>query len=328
MQHSFPAVAPFRVEQWWKFKLIPPLIAVYAACLQGDVSIASRWQQLLGVIIALGSGAAAISVINDLFDRADDLRAGKLNRLEAASSLKIALLVLPHLMIAAVAIWWWQDEPLALAIYAATWVMFACYSIPPIRLKRRGLLGALADAAGANLLPLLLAIVATVPGRLDPLFLVAGVIWALSLGLRGIVWHQLHDLAGDQRSGVTTFVVAATPERARALITKWLFPLELAGIITMIALAGSWAGVGALAFYALTVGKVKRHFGLRAAVISDADRCEPLMHDFYLILLPLALLVQSTMSHFSDAWVLLIHLVAFAPALLAYASEIRHWRKR
>lgn len=328
MQQPFPAVAPFRVEQWWKFKLVPPLIAVYASCLQAEVSIAAQWRELLSVIIALGSGAAAISVINDLFDRADDSRAGKLNRLEVASDRKIALLLLPHLGIAAVAVWWWRDQPLALALYAATWLVFAFYSIPPIRLKRRGVLGALADAAGANFLPLLLAIVATAPERPDALFLLAAAIWALSFGLRGIVWHQLQDLAGDRRSGVTTFVVAATPERARALVSNLLFPIELAGMLGMIALSGSWAGVAALAFYALTVGKVKRHFGLRAAVISASDGCETLMHDFYLILLPLALLVQSTMRHSSDVVVLLVHVAAFAPALLAYASEIRHWRKR
>jgi 4-hydroxybenzoate polyprenyltransferase len=316
------------VEQWWSFKLIPPLIAAYIGCIMADVAIAAQWRALLAVLIGLASSAAAVSVINDLFDRADDRRAGKLNRLEGASRRQVVLRLLPPVAIAAAVMWWWRDEHVVAGLYAALWIVFACYSIPPLRLKGRGLLGAIADATGANLLPILLAIVATAPGRPNTWLVVTSTTWALSFGLRGIVWHQLGDVAGDRRSGVATFVVAATPERVRGLMLKWLFPLELVAVGGLIILSQSWEGVFALCLYALTVGKVKRHFGSRSIVLADADGGEPLMHDFYFVLLPLSLLIESALRHSSDVLVLVVHLLIFASAVFAYASEILHWRKR
>jgi hypothetical protein len=42
-------------------------------------------------------------------------------------------------------------DRLSLSLYIMSWVAFSLYSIPPARLKTKGILGVLADASGAHL---------------------------------------------------------------------------------------------------------------------------------------------------------------------------------
>jgi 4-hydroxybenzoate polyprenyltransferase len=316
-----------RADQWWTFKLVPPVTAIYAVRLGNDVPIVANWPQLVAVLIALGSGAAAISLINDVFDRRDDRAAGKTNRLERAGYVTIALLLLPHVLVASFMGWWWHREVPILLVYAATWLSFLLYSVPPVRLKRRGAGGVLADAVGASMLPVMLAATVAGAGKGDPLLLIVLATWSMAYGVRGIVWHQLEDADNDRRSGISTYVVKVGPGHARLMIQRRVFPAEVAGILALIALGPLIAAL-VLCLYLRTVGPMKGHYGRRPTVIAATPQTVPLLFDFYVALLPPILLLESTFRHPHDAIVMGLHLIIFAPGWLPYVREIWHWRKR
>ncbi len=314
-----------RVHHWWGFKLPPPLAIFYASCGLSNVPVLSKLPALAALTLALASGAAAISLVNDWFDRSEDEAAGKPNRLREASPKDFALLLLPHALLALGFVLLWHDRPLLLATYIGCWASFLLYSVPPFRLKTRGFAGILADAAGASLFPCLLALAAVgVPtAAAQAGAWIAGVaLWSLMLGIRGILWHQLADLDHDLKSRTATFVVRASRKRAESLAIRIVFPLELAGLWLMLATLGSsWADWALGAYLVLVALKIVR-FRARPAIVVDGARRFFLMHDYYLALLPLALLLQAATRQPGDLWVLAFQLVAFLPVYAILAREI------
>src|SRR5262249_10037133 len=165
---------------------------------------------------------------NELTDRADDTAAGKRNR-AADKPGSVAALLVVAVGAGFTFAWLWRDDTRLLTCYLAIWLAFALYSIPPFRLKKRGLPGVLWCAAGEQMFPALTAVFIACRGAQRP---VSGVwvtsvpVWALAFGLRGIVWHQLTDLENDRRACVQTFA-ARHPRGAAILGTFIVFPLEL-----------------------------------------------------------------------------------------------------
>ncbi len=226
-----------RAVEWWEYKFSPIFATVYATAFLLGVSIISLWPLLLLALFALVPGAAYVSVINDLTDRKDDLASGKQNRLVGRSrtfiALTLACCVLPGALVAI----YWRHDLLLLTIYLANWTVFSLYSLPPVRLKKRGLLGVLADASGAHLLPTLLVVSLVYRWRevsIDFLWFAAVAVWSLSYGLRGILWHQLSDAENDQKAGVHTFVLRHGRSNLHRLGTFVVFPAELTAFALML----------------------------------------------------------------------------------------------
>ena len=71
------------------------------------------------------------------------------NASRGLASLAVGLPVAAGLAVA----WHWRGDPLLLGCYLAAWTAFTLYSVPPFRLKVRGLAGLVADAAGRSPLP-------------------------------------------------------------------------------------------------------------------------------------------------------------------------------
>src|SRR5687768_15009059 len=74
-----------RAGEWWEYKLSPIFATFYATALLLGVPVVSLWPAALTLLLALVPGAAYVSVVNDLTDRADDAAAGKANRLSGRS---------------------------------------------------------------------------------------------------------------------------------------------------------------------------------------------------------------------------------------------------
>ncbi len=146
-----------RATEWWEYKLLPILGVFYATLAYRHASIAAAWPMAIELLVGIAAGAVYVSVINDLTDRDEDRRAGKPNRLEARSGATIALFVAVPVLIGIVMAWRWRDDPALLAAYGAAWLAFSAYSLPPLRLKTRGLPGVIADASGAHLFPAIVA---------------------------------------------------------------------------------------------------------------------------------------------------------------------------
>src|SRR5690349_9955647 len=167
----------------------------------------SLWMGALSLLLAIIPAAIYASLINDVTDLAGDLRAGKRNSLAGRSRSFVATLVAIVIAVGFFFAWLWRDDAALLWCYLATWLAFSLYSLPPLRLKERGAAGVLCDAAGEHLFPALVAVLLACRGAqraVNGSWIAAVAVWALAFGLRGIVWHQLTDIANDRAADFRT----------------------------------------------------------------------------------------------------------------------------
>jgi 4-hydroxybenzoate polyprenyltransferase len=325
-------VASVRAGEWWDYKLVPLLTAFYATVALLDRPIASLWPAALMLLLALVPGAAFVSLLNDLTDLDEDRAAGKPNRMAGRlPAFRIAAILLP-VGAGILFLWLWRDDPLLMAAYLAAWIAFTLYSLPPFRLKARGLWGVLADASGAHLFPTLVAMLAAFRAAdrpLDPVWIAAGAAWAFGYGLRGILWHQLSDRDNDRAAGVRTFA-QRHPRHVAARLGTWLaFPLEIAGLLLLIWKLGSPLPFLFLALYLhLTWLRVWR-WRMVAVLVEPRPKYLILLHEYYDVFLPLALLLDAAADYPIDWLILAAHLLAFHRRPRETLEDVRTlWRYR
>ena len=329
---SVDLIRSVRAGEWWDYKLVPLLTAFYATVALLERPIASLWPAALILLLALVPGAAFVSLLNDLTDVEEDRAAGKANRMAGRPlAFRIAAIVVP---VAAGILFLilWRDDPLLTAAYLAAWIAFALYSLPPVRLKARGFPGVLADAAGAHLFPTLVAMLLAFRAAgapIDPVWIAAGAAWAFGYGLRGILWHQLSDRDNDRAAGVRTFA-QRHPRRLAARVGAWFaFPLELAGLAVLIWKLGSPLPFLFLALSLHLVWLRVWRWSMRAVLVEPRPKYLILMHEYYDVFLPLAILLDSAARFPIDWLVLAAHLLAFHRRPLETVEDVRTlWRYR
>jgi len=310
-------VETIRADAWWEHKLAPMLGSGYMTAFLLGASLRDVWPALALTLGALTAAAAYVSLINDLTDIDDDRVAGKQNRLARRSRGVRAGALAGCLAIGAGATVAWRDDLLAVGLYAGAWVAFSLYSIPPVRLKARGILGVVADAAGAHVFPQLLVVVAVFHRHGTPLdagWIAAVAAWAAANGVRGAVWHQLADVDVDARAGIRTFG-RIHPRRAHWL-ARASFAIELALFAVLL-----WRSHNALAFallvpyFALEALRSKL-WGVKLVIAGRAPVFRIAMHEYYIVLYPLSFLIAASIRHPFDAPVLVAHVVLFHRTLV------------
>jgi 4-hydroxybenzoate polyprenyltransferase len=316
--------APMRAGEWWDNKLSPICAAFYATMFLAGASLHDHWSSALLLLVAIAPGAVFVSVINDLTDRDEDRAAGKHNRLDGKPAALIALLVgVPIGVGVAVGIHWRHDV-LLLSCYLCAWLAFSLYSIPPFRLKARGLPGVLCDASGAHLFPTLVAVLvafraAGVP--VDFAWLITTGVWALASGLRGILWHQLSDFENDRIAGVRTFVQRHDPANIARLGAWILFPVELAALGVMLSRLHSLLVLAAFIVAAALMYVRYRHWR-NLVILAPRPQSELAMLEYYSALFPLSILVLCALRHPADAWFLVAQLLMFPSSLFATLQHL------
>lgn len=325
-------IASVRAGEWWDYKLVPLLTAFYATVALLDRPIASLWPAVLALLLALVPGAAFVSLLNDLTDIEEDRAAGKANRMAGRPiAFRIAAIALP----AAAGLLFlllWRDDRWLFAAYLAAWIAFILYSLPPIRLKARGLAGILADASGAHLFPTLVAMLVAfraAGAAPDPAWIAAGAAWAFGYGLRGILWHQLSDRDNDRAAGVRTFA-QRHPRRTAARFGAWAaFPLEMAGLGVMIWKLGSPLPLLFLALYLHLLWLRMWRWSMRAVLVEPRPKYLIFLHEYYDVFLPLAILLETAAKYPIDWLVLAAHLIAFHRRPRETVEDVRTlWRYR
>lgn len=314
-----------RAGEWWDFKLVPILMLFYASAVHLDVPMYSLWPELVMLFGALVPGAIYVSLVNDLTDIADDRAAGKFIRVAEGSRIRviggISACLAAGLSFAVV----WRHDPLLLSIYGGAWLAFTLYSVPPFRLKARGFAGLVADSAGSNLFPGMLAALLAMRGATavqDLLWLACVGCWAFAYGLRGILWHQLGDADADKAAGVATYVQRYGPHSA-AILGKWVaLPVELGAMSLLLWQMEAISALPALVIYACLVLARRGLFKQRATLLEPKQRAVFLPQEYYDLFLPLALLVGSTVRYPADIWVLVAHLVLFPRRSVQFLIEV------
>jgi 4-hydroxybenzoate polyprenyltransferase len=319
-----------RAGEWWEYKLVPILSAFYATAVMLRVPLVSIWLTAIVILLAMVPGAAYVSVINDLTDRDEDLAAGKKNRTIGKSRAFIALLIVVTTGTGAVFSWLWRKDTLLLSCYLAAWLAFSLYSLPPFRFKTRGILGVLCDASGAHLFPTVVAVILTFRAahRFDARWLIAVAVWSFAYGLRGILWHQLSDRDADRSAGVRTFAQRHAPRVAERLGTWIAFPCELLAFATMLWLLRSMTPVLFFAVYLFLSARRMRGWKMTPVVVAPKPRYFIVLHEYYDVFFPLALLVEAAVRHRWDAIVLAAHLLLFPGRTFAALEDLLKLRPR
>jgi 4-hydroxybenzoate polyprenyltransferase len=312
---TYKLIMVARAGEWWAYKFAPILATAYATATLAGVPLLPLLPQLLGLLLAFTVGASYVSIINDWTDRADDAAAGKANRLARTSGPVVALL-LGLCLAAGLGCGWyfWQLRPMAGLLYLGAWVAYSLYSLPPFRLKKRGLAGVLADAAGAHIFPQLLTAVLLnhwagrpVPG----LWLLAVGGWALGCGVRNILWHQLGDAANDAQAGVETFVTRRGRTAARRLAHCLAFPLEIMSFSLLLFLSQQLLPVLLLGLYGGLEWFRHRVWHTRLVIAEPQPNYRLLLNEYYEVFYPLAFILIQTGRYPADGVVLALHLLLF-----------------
>ncbi len=197
--------------------------------------------------------------LNSYVDRHQDREAGKPETLVFLSDRCIRLAILAFAAVSLVLPFLAADVWVA-GVGIATFGLATAYSIKPLRLKERGILGVIAAAVVQRPMPFLLFAMAV--GLITPLT------WYLlghltMLGLSGIVTHQLTDFARDRRVGVKTWAAVVGFPRARKAAGV-LILLTIASLAVPVPLLGIRDGMAVTAVVAVlsTVPMVQSFRGL------------------------------------------------------------------
>lgn len=296
--------AVVRAHDWWTYKVAMILATGYATALQLGTSPARLWTSWLFLVGALVLVAVFASLVNDLCDLHEDRIAGKHNQLEGLPKGRVAALFLACLIPGSVLLGCLWRFPAQFVIHLANWVIFALYSLPPIRLKNRAGWGILAIAVGESLLPNLLAVLVATTGAArqpPPLWITLVGIWSFLVGLRSILWHQLRDHDSDREAGVVTFAVRVAPQRVRQLVRWVLFPGECAallGLLLGLAHTAPWIGLG---LCLLTDLLRNRLWGLPIVVVDPRPQDRLILFEYYDMLFPLACLAAAISQDWANA---------------------------
>lgn len=316
-----------RAGEWWEYKLAPVFGTAYATGFILDHPLHSLWPALFLLLAALAVPAAFVSILNDVTDRAVDSACGKRNRTlawgPARTTLALAAPIALGLGIAIAA----RGIPWFVPLYCIGWAAFSLYSVPPVRLKTRGLAGVLADSTGAHVVPQLLAIVIVSWWSNAPIAaLWAGLVglWALLCGVRGILWHQASDYECDARAGVSTFALRVGPRFLRLAGERAVFPCELAALCALLWTAGSTVAWVLLVVYA-GIELLRRAVLGWAMVVFWPRRGAPLaLHEFYEVFYPAAFLGAGAAAGWEGAVLLAAHFVLFPRRATRILGDLRN----
>lgn len=160
--------------------------------------------------------------LNDYSDLEIDKLAGKRKLIaEMPRSYALVLLVILVLLGIAVLFPYYRDREVVLDVVLC-YVLGTAYSLPPIRLKERGIAGLLGSAIAQRSLPAL--VIGAIWDSVDIITLWWAFLGFL-VGMRYILIHQYQDLGTDARNGVRTFATRNPGALVQSI--RWVFAAEI-----------------------------------------------------------------------------------------------------
>ena len=324
-----------RVDNWWYSKVAPAIAISYCAALMYRVP---AWPTARSILMIAFVGLCAGSyghIINDVFDIEVDRNAGKRNHVARFAPWQRFLFCALTLCLGFAPALFVSTSTTSLLLLAVEFLLPTVYSVPPIRLKGRGALGLLCDSLGAHMVPCLYVISvlahasghpARVHSAASTAFVCFTVIWALSLGLIGILIHEFEDRENDLRSGIRTFATEVDFQTVRG-------PMGIFFVIELCAFAGMTAvlfpvapaiAIALLLFVLLVTMRLSAHWSHYRHYERDSTAIQwwQLSHPFYEAYLPTAAAIQCALLH---PWLTifpLLQLAVFAQTFRKQAPEL------
>lgn len=313
-----------RSHDWWEPKIVPLLVVGYLTIILYGENIISHIGWLLFLIAAMAAGAIYVSLINDFTDVKFDLASGKRNKLARFSPAKRKwMLVASIVLVWCFGVFFFNDI-LSLIFSLSACIAFSLYSIPPIRLKNRGILGVIADASGAHLFPSLF-VVASMSHRLGVeinfYFLSLIGVWSFFYGLRGILWHQFWDRENDLSINHKTFATGFRVSRMKS-IERIITVIEVFVLILILITLGKLLPFIALLFYIVVLLGYRKIKYEIIFVISTRQPWYIFMSDYYQILLPFSLIIMCSFQYPICAILLIVHLLLFPVKIKLFLKNL------
>jgi 4-hydroxybenzoate polyprenyltransferase len=196
-----------RHRAWW-FNKIPLSVFLGMALMAGNPLTPRVGAAFVALVASVCCAANYGYALNDLFDLEEDRRGGRVNA-AANVSRRYIWTIIALSGAGALAFATAAAGIAGLALTSVELMLPLVYSIPPIRVKERGLLGIIADALAAHVYPALLALLIVQHlglSSLGPTLTVMIGLWSLATGLRGIISHQLQGAEHDQVAGLSTIM--------------------------------------------------------------------------------------------------------------------------
>lgn len=304
-----------RSQEWWAHKL-PPLLAIgYATVLMSPVPLYKVALWLIFLLSSLVVGAIYVSVINDITDLEEDIASGKSNRIQQVPVRFRWLIPAACILLGFGFGYFLYPDLLSCLLYLLSWIVFSLYSIKPVRLKNRGILGVLADGCGSHVFTSLLMIssVSYITNQsINWIWFGAAGIWALCYGLRGILWHQFTDRDNDIKVSLNTYASKIEPQDFKVK-GRLLFALEISALAVMLYALNLAAPVIALGLYFVLVYiRYDRYKNQLIIVMKTDDRpFQILMADYYQMLFPISLLLFAATLNSLNLVILAVHILLF-----------------
>ena len=173
-------------------------------------------------------------IVNSYCDREIDLIAGKANTLTSVSEhYRLILVVLIVITSLVTSLLIYIKQPAVLLMFYLAITIAAFYSLPPVRLKERGIFGLIAAAIAQRTLPVV--IVFNAMGGWSWTAVVLCVLSTLT-GMRYIIVHQIKDENADLLANVQTVATTRGTAFLRWLLRQFIFPLELITLLLVLLL--------------------------------------------------------------------------------------------
>ncbi|MEX6687845.1 hypothetical protein QTN47_10090 [Danxiaibacter flavus] len=323
--------AVIRANAWWEYKIPPMLAVVYMVMIQSQIPFFKVLQLMSIPAIAVVLGAIYVSLLNDATDVSEDLKAGKKNGMIGYTAIqRIGIVSFPVILgfcIVAMSgsLFSWQN-----LFYLAAHISFTLYSLPPFRLKKRGVAGLIAEALGSEMLPVLFLVSCFYRDaklEIQPLLFVFLGTWFFCFGLRGILWHQLDDSENDKVSGLQTVVQQISKPRL-SRIGICIVTIEVAAFLAYVICNQLFLVIPGLIFYLIYIQLLAKKNGVEQTIIRP--RIKPyriFLFDYYRIFFPLFLLVAGMLNGLVNVFGLLFHLFLFQSTITSIFKEVRQlWR--
>ena len=214
----------------WRLSFVPFIIAcVYLWSSLFALEFSGKHIILFLLSLCTTFGFAAFGYfVNEFFDKEEDLKAGKLNKL---SLLSLPTQLLLFLVISMVCFLPWFFLPKNTTTYwliSAEIASFLLYSLPYLRLKKSVFFAGVLDAFYAYLIPGLLSYhtYSLVSSTSSSYFPILFFLCLFFIGYRNILIHQIKDVLGDQKAKVKTLPQYIGVKQSYNLL-KILFVLEM-----------------------------------------------------------------------------------------------------
>jgi 4-hydroxybenzoate polyprenyltransferase len=303
-----------RSNEWWEYKFPPILAVAYMISFYSGASAVTLYPLIIFLLLSLITGAVYVSILNDITDSKDDEKAGKINRMAGLSLTKKMTLLFIPVLAALIITFVLRNQIFTAGIYLLSYLCFTLYSVPPFRFKTKGYAGIVADAAGSQLFPSLF-VASFLSFSLQSIvsvnqYILIG-IWSLCFGLRGIIWHQFHDIDNDKKSGTPT-VVRQWSDNKTKITGGVIIIIEFISLVLLLISFKIVIAFFSLAVYFLYVLMSRIKWQVQLIVLRPvAKDYTILLNEYYQVFLPVSILLSLSFQHPAFLFYLAIHITLF-----------------